>query len=135
MTAQISEKLINKIDEIDFGNYSLYSISVSDPADYKNWKGYPFQQKGDPEKCAVCSACWRGYVSVYELNPSGEIRLVKFEYPFGRTPREPDDADEVLKGGFWLEFRMEFFGDKLFVPFEKGRIILDKSKWHAISRT
>ncbi|GHA36507.1 hypothetical protein ACFFLZ_22840 [Photobacterium aphoticum] len=135
MTAQIPESLINKNNEVDFGDYDLHSICIGDPEDYKNRKVYPFKQKGDPEKCVVCSACWRGYVSVYELVPSGEMHLVKFEYPFGRTPREPDEADEVLDGDFWLELRTEFFGDKMFVPFENGRIVTDKSKWREISRT
>ncbi|MCG8093229.1 MAG: hypothetical protein JAZ17_06305 [Candidatus Thiodiazotropha endolucinida] len=123
------------MEEIDFDGYALFSICVGDPTDYKNYKVYPFEQKGDPEKCAVCSACWRGYVSVYELEPSGEIRLVKFEYPFGRTPREPDEVGEKLKGDFWLNLRTEFFGDKLFVPFVNGKIVTDKSKWLAVSRT
>ena len=135
MTAQIPEKLTNNMCEVDFGDYELYSICVSEPADYKNYKGYPFEQKGDLEKCAICSACWRGYVSVYELTSSGEIHLVKFEYPFGRTPRDPDKADEILKGDFWLQFRDGFFGDKLFVPFADGKIVSDRAKWVEVTRT
>jgi len=135
MTAQIPEKLTNKMDGIDFHGYELFSICIGDPTDYKNYKTYPFEQKGDPEKCAVCSACWRGYVSVYELNNEGEIRLVKFEYPFGGTPREADEADETLEDDFWLQLRTDFFGDKLFVPFEGGKIVTDERKWLEVNRT
>lgn len=135
MTAQIPEKFTNRVPSVDFSGYELFSICVSDPADYKNYKGYPFKQKGDPDKCITCSSCWRGYVSVYELTSAGEIVLIKFEYPYGRTPREPDDASEVLKGDFWLQFRTEFFGDKLFVPFKNGMLVTDKNEWIKFERT
>ena len=135
MTAQIPEKLISKHKQVDFGNFKLFSVCVGDPTDYKRRTTYPFKEKGDPHKCAVCSACWRGYVSVYELNESGELLLTKFEYPFGRAPRDPDLANEILEGDFWLEFRAEFFGEKLFVPFENGKIVTDRSRWREVKRT
>lgn len=129
MTAQIPEQLINKHGEIDFYGNTLYSICVGDPTSLLERQVYPFKHKGDLDKCQVFSACWRGYVSVYELKQSGEIYLVKFEYPFGSESSESDEVNERLEGDFWLDLRTEFFGSRLFVPFENGQIVIDKDKW------
>ncbi len=134
MTAQVSEKLINKNSEVDFDGYALYSIGIENPENDANFKPYPFKQKPDPSIPVVFTACWRGHVSVYELESSGELRLIKYEYPFHEPPIEPDTADEILEGNFWLELRTQFFGDQLFVPFENGRIVTDRSKWHEVRR-
>ncbi|MDN3523083.1 hypothetical protein [Halomonas ramblicola] len=133
MTAQIPEKLINNKGGVEFGAYKLFSIFIGEPSGYKNRKAYPFKQKGKPQERAFCTACWRGYVSVYELKASGELYLVKFEYPF--SSRKPDAANEVLEGDFWIELRAEFFGDTMFVPFRNGKIVNDRSKWREVKRT
>ncbi len=129
MTAQVSEILVNSMTEVDFSDYALCNISMSEPADYKNWQKYPFQQKSNPEKRTHCVICRNGYVSVYELNPSGQLQLIKFEYPYGPETVEPDLANEILEGDYWVEFRKDCYVDKLFVPFESGKIVADKRKW------
>ena len=153
MTAQIPEKIINRYDNVDFGDYELFSVFIGDATNYKKRKPYPFKQKGDPNKCVACSACWRGYVSVYELQPSGQLKLIRFEYPgflrsteidnsnhvpepwieFDRTPKEADEAVEILKGDFWLELRSGFYGEEMVVPFVKGKIVTDTNRWHKAS--
>jgi hypothetical protein len=129
LTAQIPEKLVNNAENIDFGEFHIHSICVSKPADFNNWKGYPFKNKGNMDKFVASSACWRGYVSVYELAPSGELTLIRFEYPFGREKREHDKVNELLVGNFWLELRESFFGSKMFIPFKDGKIVDDESEW------
>jgi hypothetical protein len=129
MTAQIPEKIINRHDGVDFGDYELVSIFVGNPTDINSRKDYPFKEKGNVDKVTVCSACWRGYISVYELTSSGELVLIAFEYPFGNAPMDTDPVNEVLEGDFWLELRTEFFGDAMFIPFENGKIVSDRSRW------
>jgi hypothetical protein len=129
MTAQIPERVINCHDGIDFGDYELVSIFVGNPTDITSRKDYPFKEKGDLDKVTVCSACWRGYISVYKLTSSGELVLIEFEYPFGDISMDADPANEVLEGDFWLELRADFFGDAMFIPFENGKIVADRSRW------
>lgn len=128
MTAQVAETLINN-NEVDFGDYALYSVCVGDPEDSRNLKEYPFKQKADSEKFMLNTACWRGYVSAYELMPSGKLRLIRFEYSIGHNPDDYDEVDEVLEGDFWLDLRTGFFGAKMLVPFENSQIVTDRSKW------
>ena len=131
MTAQFSEKFINNHQDVNFDGFNLYSVSLSKPMDYKNWVGYSFKQKATSKKLNVFTACWRGYISVFELSESGELILIRFEYPAltFEISTEPDSVYEKLQGDFWLEFRAGFFGEKLFVPFIEGKIVTDKNKW------
>ena len=129
MTAQLSERFINNHKVFAIEGYNLYGISLSKPNDYKNWVCYPIKSKADPKKLSVFTACWKGYIGVYELNESGKLTLTQFEYPSFEEKIESDLVYEILKGDFWLEFRTGFFGDKLFVPFIDGELEVDNKKW------
>jgi hypothetical protein len=126
MTAQLSEIFNNHHPTVDLADYHLYHIFTGAPDGER--QPYVFEQKGDPDKCEVLTALSRGYVSIYELQSSGELCLIGFEYP-GLERREPDEANELLQGDFWLEFRIGFSGDKLFIPFKNGKIVTDTNSW------
>jgi len=129
MTAQFSQRFINNHKVFSIEGYNLYCISISKPKEYENWVGYPIKSEADPNKLNVFTACWAGYIGVYELNESGKLTLTQFEYPSFEDKIEPDSVYEVLQGNFWLEFRTGFFGDKLFIPFISGELVIDSNKW------
>ena len=132
MTVQVSEVLNNECSDISFEDYQLFGGCVQDPSTNAKWIPYPFKEKGNPDMYVAASNCWRGYVSTYKLHNSGNISLIKIEYP---NKDNSEGVNEQLLGSFWLEFRKGFFGEKAFVPFIDGKIEKDKSKWVVHGRT
>ena len=132
MTAQLSQRFINNHQDFTLEGFYLYGISVSKPKDYSNRGGYLFKNQADPKKLSASTACWDGYIGVYELNSFGELTLVQIDYPSFEKRTEPDTVNETLQGDFWLEFRSSFFGKKLFVPFFDGQLVLDEKKWVSV---
>ena len=128
MTAQFSQGFINHHPDFILEGFNLYCILVTHPDD-ENWAGYTFKSKPDPTKLNVFSACWNGYVNVYELSTSGTLALIKIEYPSLGGVITPDAVYEILEGDFWLEFRDGFFDDILYVPFVKGQLLKEKETW------
>jgi len=127
MTVQIPEKLHLEMLGIDIKGYKLYDILIGNPSDYINRTSYKFKQKG--QQNVIASHCRRGYVSTYVLEASGQLRLTEFDYPFGDDSDQPDKADEILEGDFWLDLRTEFLGSTIYLPFVDGAVVTDKTKW------
>ncbi len=42
---------------------------------------------------------------------------------------EPDETYELATGDFWLDFRPDFYGGFVYVPFKNGKLITDKTEW------
>jgi hypothetical protein len=73
----------------------------------------------------------RGFVSVYRLKADGEIVLEEYRFPGSSFRRwERQYVGESLTGDFWLEFRPDFYGQKVRVPFLDGHLIEEKTAWY-----
>jgi hypothetical protein len=131
MTAQFSDVLVNNFKDNIFEGLHLYGISLNNPLEQKEWVPYPFQHQTDPKKKHVSTACWRGAISVYELNKDGELILVKFEYPSLSYTTEPDSVCEKLEGDFWLGFRSNFQAPNIYIPFIDGKLVTDSDMWRS----
>jgi len=121
MTAQRAEIFINSHPNFDVGDIKLFEII-----------GYEIKAEIEKQEKAFTTSLWRGFIGTYELNPSGTLYLVKVSVFTGQRNKEFKDTDvsEKIEGNFVLDFRERFFGDRLFVPFENGKVILDQSKWY-----
>ncbi len=75
--------------------------------------------KANPDKLQSSSACWAGYLSVYQLAKTGELILVGIEYPSFNSPMESDIANETpekfsvgyscknsTSGVYYIDFRL-----------------------------
>lgn len=128
MTMQAPEVLERDDGAVELPPLKLFGVLVGDIDDPSSSKTYPFMRKGDPSKVTMCTALWRGYVSVYRLRANGHLVLERIEYPF--TPgAAPDSVNEVLSGDFWIELREWFMGGGIRVPFQDGRIVSKTSEW------
>lgn len=126
MTEQISDVLRIECKDTSLEDYYLYGVCLQDPSTDTTWVPYSFRIKANQSKCDPESSCWRGYVSMYQLDSLGHLTLIKYVY---LNNNEADDVGERLEGNFWLELRKSFYDDKLFVPFVDGVIEKDNSKW------
>lgn len=73
--------------------------------------------------------CWDGYVGSYQLSVEGSFIFIWFYYFFFNGLGEFDVLFEELYGDFYLEFRIYFEGDQLYVLFVDGRVIVDQEQW------
>lgn len=128
MTSQCPDILIVDTDSISLPEMQLYGVHVGDIDSPRGSSGYAFKTSPNKEKMTECSALWRGYVSVYRVMEDGSLVFERMEYPFSEGV-VPDQVNEILEGDFWLELRVGFMGDKVRVPFQNGRVQLDRSTW------
>lgn len=130
MTAQFSDQLKNECEGVDFDGLALYMIVVDGETNENGSIYYPFVNRAKPtaDYRKLCTACWAGYVSNYTLSGAGELTLTGFSY-IPSQEEGPHSVHEVLKGDFWLDLRRGFLGEKTFIPFRDGKIVVDKSKW------
>lgn len=132
MTSQCPDILIVDTDSISLPDMQLYGVHVGDIDRPRGSSGYAFKTSPNEKKMTECSALWRGYVSVYRLKENGVLALERMEYPFSEGVG-PDQVNEILKGDFWVELRVWFMGDKVRVPFQNGRVQLDRSTWRFVT--
>lgn len=122
MTAQRSKGFVNECPEFNPVNYKLFHLI-----------GYNLKTEIEKSEKTICSALWRGYVATYTLKKNGELFLTKLSYPelFDRANIQTREKNvlEKIEGNFHLEFRENFFGKRLKIPFKNGLIVLDKSQW------
>lgn len=85
---------------------------------------HPSHVRPHPSKVVQCTALWRGYVSAYRLTVDGSLVLTRLVYPFTEDAA-PDEANEALRGDFWLDLRDDFLLDGIRVQFRQGRIVVD----------
>ena len=120
MTAQRSDEFINNHPEFEIGDLRLFHIH-----------GYEIKTEIEKPEKAFISSLWRGYIGTYQLNTNGSLCLTKISVFTGKRNAEFEDlkVNEEITGNFRLDFREQFFGNRLSVPFEGGTIILDQSQW------
>ena len=129
MTAQIPDRLINDYPEIDLSGLHVYAVIVGDIEANHGWgEPYAFTIQASPDPRVMCSALWRGYVSLYQLNDAGHLTLTGFEYPF-HTGRAAESVTEALVGDFWLLVKESFFANRIYIPFLNGVVVKDRSRW------
>ncbi|NHZ96398.1 hypothetical protein [Massilia sp. CCM 8734] len=128
MTNQASEILIIESAAIDLPAMALYGVVAGNLDEPASWGPYLFETKGNKAKMTMCSALWRGYISTYRLRSDGTFCLEKLNYPFTEGAA-PDEVQELLRGGFWLDFRESFTGDGVKVPFANGYLVCDQTRW------
>lgn len=132
MTMQMADTLIDGMS-LNIGEYrNLYGIFTGDPHNVGSLTSYLCKSKPNPEKLRVFTACWKGHVRTFELTPSGNLYLKVFAYPTlvdVEPSIQPDNVDEKIEGDFWLQFRSDFFGNQLFVPFRGGSVVSDSNEF------
>jgi hypothetical protein len=127
MTAQVPDAIENKHPDVHFGDLKLYALARGEIRSNRGW-GEDYELPADPAPGKpVSTACYRGFRSCFRLEPSGEMVLCEYEYPF--TERPPRVVNEKLKGDFFLVMKEYFRGRRTYVPFVGGRIVADRSEW------
>ncbi len=130
MTAQFSGRLINECPEVDLNGLHLYAVLVGDIKNSTDIKPYQFSQKPNPNKINIFTACWNGYISEYKITRNKELLLTGFQYPALLPEKiEPDEANELASGDFWLDLRPDFFGEYVYVPFIDGKLLANQEEW------
>jgi hypothetical protein len=121
VTAQKPNIFISHHPKFDSGDLHLFHIH-----------GYEIKTEIKKTEKAFISSLRRGYIGTFQLNEDGSLCLTNISLFTGRRSSEFQDSEvsEVITGNFHLDFREQFFGKRLFVPFEDGKIILDQSRWY-----
>jgi hypothetical protein len=149
MTAQASDNLRNDNPRVDFDTLRCYGLTRSAPTETSKWSGvlggvFDFPRPPRQRPDTYCTACYRGYIASYVLNPDGALTLAAYEYTtldvsVGGTASlriDEDPVSEPITGDFWLILRPHFFTDPTtFVPFRNGRVIEDRSQWVTLPNT
>ena len=98
-------------------------------ANYGWGNRYPFKtQPLIPDDNKVCSALWRGYIAEFTLTPEGPLTLDAYYFPF-RTTKPRQLVNERLSGDFWLLMKSAFAGNRVYVPFRTGIIVINENNW------
>lgn len=137
MTEKVLDTLYSDYPDIDFGILKVLKVGCGDPTNLKTYKPYKLKSKPDPMKEMASLTITSDMVRHFRLLANGELVLEKLTYPFHQWAK-PDMANEKITGDFWLE--MTTTGIKrhkrpvLLVPFYKGVICSDVSRWYLRSR-
>lgn len=129
MTTQLPDHLENNHPSVEFGELALYGVIVGDITANYGWGApYPFQNRPSIPSEGRSSALWRGYVAEFVLSHEGTITLVAFHYTVA-SEKLHVQANEQLKGDFWLVMKSNFDGNRVYVPFESNVIVADEKRW------
>ncbi len=146
MTAQMSEKIDNQCDKVNFDGLLLYSIATGEWAlrdekfnfplvdfnnhsldEWKTQKGprgeYKFNISPTPSDDLMRTNLWRGYISQYKLSPEGELYLEKYVYPLERSNLLFEFYDKCLKveEKLWEEKREQWQEEYEYLLTKGGR--------------
>ena len=145
MTAQGSDLFENNHPRVDLGDDRLYGLIRGEPSADRSWSGvlgevFDFPTPPSP-RGGYNTACYRGYIASFVLNPDGTLTLVHYEY-LTHKPAVVDGKDSVhldierdsvgktISGDFWMVMRPHFYSDPTtFVPFRDGHVVEDQSEW------
>lgn len=125
MTTQATDVLCSRLSSTCLEGFRISGVFAGKLGKRSD---YPFSTKPRVAPDVISSACWKGYIGHYDLDPFGQLTLQKCVALDGVEQR----AEEVLAGSFWLELEgcanLERFG-RIQVPFKNGRIVEDTLAW------
>jgi hypothetical protein len=134
VTAQTPEILEIDYAQFQLGDWRMYGAIRGEPTEENHgWgqraaNGYVKVYRADPGAAKAQISCnWKGYKEVYRLHGHRRLTLLRFDYDFGQRP--PYVVNESIEGEFYLVFKMDFFGPRLYVPFRDGSLLLDHEEW------
>lgn len=132
MTAQVSDELINECVDVDLSGLYLYSVITGNIQSNYGWGiKYPIQHPPSPPPIPSSTANWRGYIASYRLSRDGRLALVSYYYP---AIADTEGIDEQLVGDYWLVMKEDFFGPRVYIPFQNGVIVKDREQWRKEER-
>jgi len=129
MTEQSCEDLKNEHPELDLGKWRVYGVIRGVPNDENHgWGTRERAYRTDPgEVEMVRTSNWKGYHEAWKLRADGRLVLDRIE--FDEYGREPLVANEVVEGDLFLVLKSTFESPRVYIPFESGVIVLDRSRW------
>ncbi len=137
LTAQSPHKIENRHPTIDFGDMYLYLVVRATSLGYDDYDGKPVQfalPLERPPHQPTCSSLWNGYIDRFILNADGTLDHIGYAFLVGFNDDASDryklqDGAERVTGDFYLEFRHNFYGDHVYVPFRDGVIVANRDEW------
>jgi hypothetical protein len=131
MTAQKPDRLLNEHTKVKLDELYLFGVIRGDIRANHGWgERYIFAtEPTPPTDAATISFLWRKYIATFRLTPTGELELVKYDYPLANRGYRTQEVHEMATGHFWLVMKQTFFGPRTYIPFIEGKIVEDLSSW------
>ena len=130
MTEQILDKIIIKHQGIDFCGMNPINVftGFKGSSTMEEYKIKSIPQQHLEDDMGFCTSLHRGYIATFELTESGELYVVKYDFPF--SPRNSIFPNEQIIGDFTLALKDSFYSHHtIYVPFVDSKVIADNDKW------
>jgi hypothetical protein len=128
VTAQSSEGFVSYHPGFEPGCWRLFGIVQGEPSKENNgWGTRKRITKFVPRAAkSRLTSNWKGFTQFYALQATAECILLSIRYDDDGTTQQ---INETLQGDFFLCFKSDFFGPRLYVPFQDGKLVLERDEW------
>ena len=113
---------------------ALYGVVLGpvDPLDHdRDWGSafYPLPLPPMPTTAIYPTCLHRGYVATFVLRAEGSLELRSYLHGPPGQPPATHPVGLALTGDFWVVLKPEFCGLRTYVPFQAGRVVVDRASW------